>query len=129
MRIRQSITAIGAGISTFLLVAVLVIELLDFEFSAIVGLPVGFIAGLAVLILLAIQFDDIGQIAQHAASAYAAFGIAILVLFGARYVNLGPSRDVLSVDVMLGVSTAVGLFVFVALWLQYRTTSGRPKRT
>jgi hypothetical protein len=34
----------GAGITSFLLVAVSVIELLDFEFSAIVGLPVGLLA-------------------------------------------------------------------------------------
>jgi hypothetical protein len=41
MDARKLLTVIGAGVTSFLLVAVLVIELLDFEFSAIIGFPAG----------------------------------------------------------------------------------------
>jgi len=49
MTFRSALAALGAGITTFLVVAVLVIELLDVEFSAIVGLPVGAVAGWIVI--------------------------------------------------------------------------------
>lgn len=38
--------AIGAGLTAFLLVAVLVLELVPFEFSALDGLPVGLVTAL-----------------------------------------------------------------------------------
>ncbi|RAW46975.1 hypothetical protein DQW50_00890 [Halorubrum sp. 48-1-W] len=49
MDARKLLTEVGAGIAFFLLVAVLVIELLDFEFSAIIGLPIGYSQGLSCL--------------------------------------------------------------------------------
>lgn len=40
-------TVLGSGITTFLLVAAIVIELLAIEFSALIGPPVGTLAGVA----------------------------------------------------------------------------------
>ncbi|MFC7115804.1 hypothetical protein ACFQH2_13795 [Natronoarchaeum sp. GCM10025703] len=45
-------TAVGAGVTTALLVAVVIIELLQIEFSALVGLPVGVITGIIVTVWL-----------------------------------------------------------------------------
>ncbi|MFW5974083.1 MAG: hypothetical protein ACOCPZ_01720, partial [Natrialbaceae archaeon] len=83
------------GVTTFLLVAVLVIELLDFEFSAIIGLPVGLLAGLgaAVAVSTAPLGDRPGL--NSLIYGYAAFGPAVFALFGLQYVNIG--RDLLSV--------------------------------
>lgn len=59
MNPRHLLTAVGAGITMFLVVTVLVIELLAVEFSAIVGVPLGLLAGLVVTIGLAVSFDSL----------------------------------------------------------------------
>lgn len=115
MTARRALTAVGAGVTTFLLVAVLVIELLDVEFSAIVGLPVGLFVGLAVLVVVWVQFDEATPGTRRLASAYAAFGLAVLVLLALRYVNVG--RNALSVDVLVGIGVAAAALVFLTLWV------------
>lgn len=114
MSLHHRLTAIGAGVTTFLLVAVLVIELLDFEFSAIVGLPVGLLAGLAVLVILWRQFTELDQGSRRIASAYAAFGLTILLLLALTYVNIG--RDVFSTEAIVGVGVAAAVITYVGLW-------------
>ncbi len=113
MNSRHLLTAVGAGITTFVVVAVLVIKLLGVEFSAIVGVPLGLLAGLVVMIGLAVSFDNLDVNARRAVSVYGTFGLTILVMFATRYVNLGPSRDVLSIPVMVGVGIVAGVVVYV----------------
>ena len=110
----RMLTALGAGVTTFLLVAVLVIESLAVEFSAIVGLPIGLLAGLAVAAGLWQVLPAATANVSHAAAAYATFGPTVLVLFVLRYVNIG--RDVLSVDVMVVVGVIAAIVVFVLRW-------------
>ena len=106
-------TAIGAGLTTFLLVAVGVIELLDFEFSAIIGLPVGLLAWL--------RFEDLSRGARRLASAYGTVGIVALVLLALRYVDVG--RNVFSVDVIAGAGVAAAIAVYVALLVSDKNSS------
>lgn len=47
---RTILSAVGAGLTTFLLVSVAVIEVLDFEFSPLVGLPIGLMVGVGVTV-------------------------------------------------------------------------------
>lgn len=115
MESRRVLTSIGAGVATFLLVAVLVIEFLDFEFSSIVGLPVGVVAGLAVGVGLWVRIAGFRPAVRRVASAYASFGIAILLLLVLRYINIG--RDVLSVDVIAGLGFVTAVAVYGSLWL------------
>jgi hypothetical protein len=111
MNPRRFLTALGAGVTTFLLVAVFVIEFLDLEFSAIIGLPVGLLAGLAVFAFLWLQFTKLSPGVRRATGACAAFGLAILMLLALRYVNIG--RGVFSVDVMAGIGIAVAVVVYM----------------
>lgn len=115
MNPRRVLTAVGAGLTTFLLVAVLVIELLAFEFSAIIGLPVGLLAGVAAFAVLWSQLDDLSLGIRRAASAYAAFGLTILLQFALSYVNIG--RDIFSLEVMTGVAVGGAILVYCGLWL------------
>lgn len=110
MDLRKLLTVVGAGLTTFLVVAVVVIEVLAMEFSAIIGLPVGLIAGLAVLVILWGQLDEVSVGVRRAVSAYAVFGLAVLGFFALRYVNIG--RDVLTVDriIVLGIGLAVVVY-------------------
>lgn len=115
MNPRRVLTAVGAGLTTFLLVAVLVIELLAFEFSGIIGLPVGLLAGVAAFAVLWSQLDDLSLGIRRAASAYAAFGLTILLQFALSYVNIG--RDIFSLEVMTGVAVGGAILVYCGLWL------------
>lgn len=118
MSLRRILTAAGAGVTTFLLVAVLVIELLDFEFSAIIGLPVGLLAGFAVFGILWVRLPELTPGVRRIASAAATFGLTILLLLVLRYVNLG--RELLSVDLMVTIALAGAVVVFALLWLTDR---------
>lgn len=115
---RKLLTAVGAGITTVLLVTVAVIELLDTEFSAIIGLPVGAVTGLAVLGGLWTTFEELSLGLRNAASAYAAFGVATLLLLALRYVNIG--RDVFAIPVIIGVSSLTAVVVYGVLVLSDR---------
>ncbi|WP_135828435.1 hypothetical protein [Halorussus halobius] len=118
MDVRKLFTAVGAGITSFLLVAVLVIELLNMEFSAIIGLPVGLLAGVVVFVGLWIGGDELSLGMRRAATAYAVFGLALLVLFALRYVNIG--RGVLTSEVIVGGSIAAVVVVYITLSLYDR---------
>lgn len=113
--LRRFLTAVGAGVTTFLLVAVLVIELLTFEFSAIVGLPVGLLAGLAVFVGLWTNLDRLSVGVRRAASAYAMFGLTLFVLMGLRYANI--VREALSVEVMASIGLTAAGIVYILLWV------------
>lgn len=115
MDLRRVLTGLGAGVTTFLLVAVLVIESLAVEFSAIVGLPVGVLAGLAVGTALWIRIPHLSRPVRRMATAYATFGLTILVLLASKYVNIG--QDVLSISVIAGIALAGAAGVYLALWL------------
>ncbi|MUV90505.1 permease [Halapricum sp. CBA1109] len=115
---RTTFTAVGAGITSFLLVAVAVIELLAFEFAAIVGLPVGLLVGVAVAGVLLVRGGRLRPAVGRTVTAYAAFGVAVLCLLVLRYVNVG--RDVLTFDVVVGASLATVVVVYVALSLSDR---------
>lgn len=115
MTLRTVLIACGAGLSTTLIVAVVVIELLAVEFSAIVGLPVGLLAGLLVLVGLLLGTDRLGPTARRVVSAYGTIGPVVLGLLALSYVNIG--RNVLSVDVVVGIAIVAAVTVFFGSWL------------
>ncbi|MDZ7688056.1 MAG: hypothetical protein U5J64_04905 [Halobacteriales archaeon] len=110
MNLRKPITAVGAAVTAFLLVAVSVIELLDTEFSAIVGLPVGLIAGIAVFVLVLLRHDDADEPVRWALAGFAGFGYGILLALGVIYVNLAdfPFEGTLAVGVAAAVIGFLG---------------------
>lgn len=118
MDARKLFTTIGAGITSFLLVAVLVIELLDMEFSAIIGLPIGLLVGVGVFVGLWIRVDRLSLSIRRAATAYAAFGLVLLFLLALRYANI--ARSVLTFEVVVAGSLAAVVIVYVALALYDR---------
>lgn len=88
MHSRRAFTALGAGLTTGLLVAVLVIEILPFELSALVGLPVGILAGLTTLAAVAVAFDGFDAAERRALTAYAAFGAIVVAVSVLNYLNV-----------------------------------------
>lgn len=116
MSFRTFVTAFGSAVTTFLLVTVAIIELLDFEFSAIVAIPVGLLAAVVVLIGLLSGLEDASLGLRRATSAYAGFGLTVLVLLGLWYVNVGG--ELLTTDLIVLAGLLVAVVVYVALHLQ-----------
>jgi hypothetical protein len=118
MNVRHALTALGAGLTTGLVVAVLVIELLDFEFSALIGLPVGVLAGLIVLATVAVAFDGLDEMERRAMSAYAAFGLTVIGFAALSYVNL--ARGFFSGTVAAGAGLIAAVLTYLGLWSRER---------
>lgn len=110
---RTVLASLGAGIATLLVVAVLVIELLDAEFSAIVGLPVGLAAGAVTVAFLSVVYESLDRVRRAAVDAVAGFGFGVVLLRGADYVHLAT----VTVETTVGAAVAVGVLAGIASWL------------
>jgi hypothetical protein len=118
MDARTMLTAAGSGLTTGVVVTVLVSEVLDVEFSALVGVPVGVVAGVVVLIAVAASADGLDPSVRRALSAYAAFGLSLLGLATLSYVNL--ARGLLSTVETVGVAIGVAVLVYLGHWYRER---------
>jgi hypothetical protein len=116
MRIRVAAAAVGVGITVFLVVAVAVIELVNVEFSALVGLPVGLLAGGAVAVVVAVRYDELAPAARYVVDAAAGFGLTVIALLAISYVNLAGLRPALSTDVTVGIAVSVAALAALASW-------------
>lgn len=122
MNVRHALTALGAGLTTGLVLAVLVIEMLAFEFSALIGLPVRILGGLTVLATVAIAFEGLRVRVRRALSAYAAFGLTVIGIAALSYVNLVTG---LSGQVTAGAGLAATTVTYLGLWGLEAAGNGR----
>ncbi|WP_336037179.1 hypothetical protein [Halobacterium yunchengense] len=113
---RRAVAALGAGLAVFLVVAVAVVEALAFEFSALVGLPVGLVAGAVVAGYVALRYSSFGRRPRAVADALAGFGLAVLAAQALSYVNLAGLRSALSTDLAVALAVAVGVLAGAASW-------------
>lgn len=109
MDARTVVSGLGAGAATFLIVAVLVIELLNVEFSAIVGLPVGLLVGAAVFVVLVSRYESLSRLQRVGVDSVAGFGGGVLIVLAASYVNvIDPTLEfTIAIAVVLGFLTGV----------------------
>lgn len=117
------LTAVGAGLTAFLLVTVALVELLAVEFSAMLALPVGIIAGLVVLLVATSGLQHAGPTSRRLAQAAAGFGYTVLLLLAVRYVNIGGIRGRLSVTDVIGAAIGIAVAVFLLSWFRTRPTA------
>lgn len=112
MRTRTLVLALAAGVSTFLVVAATVSELLLplIEFSVLVGLPVGLLCGAGVALFVVRRADIPGPVG-HAATAFGAFGVVSLLTFAAGLALGERVSQVLLVGAALGVLAGLGAAV------------------
>jgi hypothetical protein len=113
MDIRHGLTAVGAGLTTGVVVAILVIELLGVELSALVGLPVGLLAGLTVLAAVSVADDSLSVTERRVLSAYAAFGLTVVTIAALSYVNLVTG---IPGGMVAGAGLAGTVLTYLGLW-------------
>jgi hypothetical protein len=114
MNLRKALTAFGTGITVFLVTSVFVISLLEIEFSALIGLPVGLIAGTLSFVLVLLRHEDFDRRIQWVAAGVAGFGYGVILSLGIAYVNLIDMGFEGTIGV--GVATAV-IFSLGAVFL------------
>lgn len=119
MNVRLFATAVGAGLTTALVVGGLMTALLTFEFSAIIGVPVGLASGALAFVAVA-AVDRIETPRGRLLSAYGSVGYVVLLYAATSYVNLAGIRGALSLQQILALGVAVGLLVFAGLWVADR---------
>lgn len=120
MHLRAGLAAAGVAVTTFLLVAVAVIALLPFEFSAIVGLPVGLLAGIVAFVAVFAEYRFAGPTARRVTLAVAGFGYTILALLFVGYVNLGGLRGAIGPELLVVLGVVVAAAVYLGLWARER---------
>jgi hypothetical protein len=116
MQRRRVLVGLGAGLSTFFVVAVLVIEALDFEFSAIIGLPVGGLVGILGFVLVQRGYDSLSPPVRATLDGVAGAGLGILGLLWLRYLHLAS----FDLTALLGGALAFGVLIGAASWLDHR---------
>jgi hypothetical protein len=118
MKPRTVAAAVGAGAAVFLVVAALVTEALSVavEFSALLGLPAGALAGLLALGLLVGRYAALGPATRALADGLAGFGYAVFALEAAQYVNLPGARALLDLPLTVAVAAVVAVGLGVASW-------------
>lgn len=117
---RTILGAVGAGLTTFLLVTVAVIEVLDFEFSPLVALPIGLLVGVGVTVGVFMTYPGAKRSVRRAITAYGGFGYAVLMLAAVSYVNLAGLRSTISVPLMASAGVGTTVLLYVGLWLRER---------
>lgn len=122
MTARSVLVALGVGLTTAVLVAVVVIETLDFEFSAIVGLPVGLVVGVGIAVLVELRYGHAGSPVRVLADGTAGFGYAIMVMLAIKYVNVADLESVLTLVTLVIVALAVAGAVGVVSWFRTRSS-------
>jgi hypothetical protein len=124
-RHRTWLAAAGAGTTTFLAVTVFVIEVLAFEFAAVVGVPVGLLAGLVVHGLLLRYYRELGVRGRRATDAIAGFGYAVLVVAAVTYVDPAGLGSALTFEASAALVVAGGVLAWVTSYVLDRRESTR----
>lgn len=120
------LAGLGTGISVGLVVTVLAIEALPFEFSAIVALPVGLLAGGMAGVLVARRYERVDRPTRALFDGSAGFGYTVVLLLAARYVGRLGLRSIVTVEFVAVAAVVVALLTAVASWLLGRPSdSGR----
>lgn len=110
MTIGRVLAAIGTGIVTLLVVAVAVIELLAFEFSAIVGVPIGLLAGVILAAIVAASFDGLTGPLRWVVAGVSGVGFGLLLALATSYVNIAEFEvtQTLVIGLVVGIFTGLG---------------------
>lgn len=115
MSLRNAGLGVAVGVAVFVVVGAVVTELAapSIEFSLFIGLPAGFVAGIAVAAFVYLRLGAEEPTRQRPAIALTGFGAAFLVvLFAGVAVGLRNS-------VALPIATVVGIIVAVAVYLRF----------
>lgn len=119
MALRYPLVAGGVGLTTFGLVAVAVIELVEVDPGAgILGVGLGALAGMLAFVLVFMRLDTVTRPVGLALHALAAFGYAVLGVLFVSYANVGGLRPAITATTAVLAGVVVAVLVGVGSWLR-----------
>ena len=117
MALQRIALGIGAGLTAFGIVAVVIIEAVQVDpVAGILGAVLGALFGLGVFGVVVLTYDEASPTIQRDVAAVAAFGYTALAILALRYVNLAGLRSVIDPTVVVAVPSLVAVLVWLSLW-------------
>ncbi|MFC7134450.1 MULTISPECIES: hypothetical protein [Salinibaculum] len=117
MALQRIALGIGAGLTTFGIVAVVIIEAVQVDpVAGILGAVLGALFGLGVFGLVLLTYDEASPTIRRDVAAVAAFGYTALAVLALSYVNLAGLRSVIDPTVVVAVASLVAVLVWLSLW-------------
>lgn len=128
MDLRKFVAVSGGAITTFLVVAAILIEAVTAATGAdvgpgIIGVTAGALAALGAVLAVSYGWSRLTDRVRWAVAGYGSFGLAMLVLAGLSYVNVPGADEYLSLSRNLVVSAVVALAVTIGGWRRGQPTA------
>lgn len=121
MNVRTALVALGTGLTVTLLTAVLLIEALPYEFSAIVGLPVGVLAGVVTTLLVVGRYGEGQPAVWRLVDGLAGFGFAVVILLAVLYVDLAGLSSWIDLPALVAGAVFAAVAVSIFSWYHDRS--------
>jgi hypothetical protein len=117
MNLQRIVLGAGVGLTTFGLVAVIVIEAIQVDpVAGIAGVILGALFAVGAFGAVVLTYERASPTIRRDIVAVAAFGYTALLVLGLSYVNLGGLRSVIDPTVVVMLSALVAVLVWVSLW-------------
>lgn len=123
MNLRRPIVGFGAAITTFVFVAVLVIETVRVDPGAgILGVLLGTGSAIVTFTIIALKFDAVDPPLRWGIEAGAGFGYSVLVLLGLSYANVAGLRSAITPTSIVTIATITAVAVLLRSWSRRHRT-------
>jgi hypothetical protein len=121
MVLQRLALAVGAALTTFGIVAVVVIEAVQVDpVAGILGVGLGGVFALGMFTVVFTTLDEASPTLRRDVAAVAGFGYTALAVLALSYVDAAGLRSTITPTVVVGLATAVAVAIWVVLWYRAR---------
>lgn len=119
MNASRVLVGIGTGITAFLLVAIVVIEIIQVDpVAGILGVGTGAVAGIIAFGVVLILIGDAPDPIRWGVAAVAGFGLTVLIVSFLSYANIAAARSVITPSKTAIIGAGAAVAVYISLWVR-----------
>lgn len=119
MNASRILVGIGTGITAFLLVAIVVIEIIQVDpVAGIFGVGAGAVAGIIAFGVVLVLIGDAPDPIRWGVAAVAGFGWTVLIVSFLSYANIAASRSVITPSRTAVIGAGAAVAVYISLWVR-----------
>lgn len=121
VNLSRILIGVGTGITAFLLVAILVIELVQVDPGAgILGVGAGTLAGIVVFVVVVMLLGDASDFIRWGVASVAGFGWMALIVSFLSYANIAGLRSFITPRNTAVIAAGAAVAVYTGSWLYTR---------